>query len=194
MKDIRWYEWLYACTEDWRVWSYPKTSTKNGWVCHDGKFLIPGLGTYYQVILCKNGVCKHFKLHRLIAITLIPNPHNYPVVRHLDNNKLNNHVSNLKWGTQRDNMQQMHDDGLWIVTKKMMETFRKNWLSTGKSIMQLTKDGILCKIYNSCSEAARENGLHIENISACALWKQNTCWWFIWKYNKHCTRFVKSKI
>lgn len=36
----------------------------------------------------------------------IPNHHNYPCVCHKDNNPLNNHVSNLYWGTQKMNIQQ----------------------------------------------------------------------------------------
>ena len=41
---------------------------------------------------------KHEKwlIHRLVAIHFIPNPYNYPIVLHLDNNKLNTHYSNLK--------------------------------------------------------------------------------------------------
>lgn len=45
-------------------------------------------------------------VHRLVAETFIPNPNNLPVVMHKDNDKLNNHVSNLEWGTQADNIQQ----------------------------------------------------------------------------------------
>lgn len=40
----------------------------------------------------------------LVAEAFIPNPHNYPEVRHMDGNPLNNHVSNLAWGTHADNM------------------------------------------------------------------------------------------
>jgi hypothetical protein len=36
----------------------------------------------------------------------IPNPHNYPIVCHKDNNPRNNRVSNLYWGTQKMNIQQ----------------------------------------------------------------------------------------
>ena len=35
--------------------------------------------------------------HRLIAETLIENPNNYPEVDHIDRNKKNNSVSNLRW-------------------------------------------------------------------------------------------------
>jgi hypothetical protein len=50
-------------------------------------------------------------MHRLVANTFIPNPNNLPVVMHIDNDKLNNHVSNLKWGTQSDNIRQAFDEG-----------------------------------------------------------------------------------
>ena len=56
---------------------------------------------------------KHtFYIHRLVAMAFIPNPNNYPFVLHNDNNKLNCHVSNLRWGTASQNVQQAHDDGI----------------------------------------------------------------------------------
>lgn len=53
-----------------------------------------------------------FKIHRLVAMAFIPNPYNLPFVLHGDNNKLNCHVSNLRWGTASENVQQAHDDGI----------------------------------------------------------------------------------
>ena len=44
---------------------------------------------------------------RLVAITFLPNPENKPCVCHKDNNPLNNQVSNLYWGTYKENTQQM---------------------------------------------------------------------------------------
>jgi len=49
-------------------------------------------------------------VHRLVALAYIPNPNNYPIVRHLDNNKYNNHVSNLEWCTHSTNTKQAVDD------------------------------------------------------------------------------------
>ncbi len=43
-------------------------------------------------------------VHRLVAEAFLPNPDNLPVVRHLDHNRSNNVVSNLRWGTHKDNM------------------------------------------------------------------------------------------
>jgi hypothetical protein len=52
----------------------------------------------------KKGKCWY--LHRLVALAWIPNPNNYPIVCHKDNNPRNNRVSNLYWGTQKMNIQQ----------------------------------------------------------------------------------------
>lgn len=46
----------------------------------------------------------HKYMHRMVAEAFIPNPHNYPIVRHLDNDPSNNCVDNLAWGTQLHNM------------------------------------------------------------------------------------------
>lgn len=43
-------------------------------------------------------------VHRLIALTFIPNPNNLPCINHKDENKLNNNVENLEWCTHEYNM------------------------------------------------------------------------------------------
>ena len=53
---------------------------------------------------------KNESIHRLVAETFIPNPDNLPVVLHKDNDPLNNQVSNLKWGTQSENIRQAFDE------------------------------------------------------------------------------------
>ena len=46
---------------------------------------------------------KKFFVHRLVAVAFIPNPEDLPVVDHHDENKQNNHYSNLLWTTGADN-------------------------------------------------------------------------------------------
>lgn len=40
---------------------------------------------------------KQYKLHRLLALSFIPNPNNLPQVNHKDGNKGNNSLNNLEW-------------------------------------------------------------------------------------------------
>lgn len=42
--------------------------------------------------------------HRLSSIEFIPNPNNYPQVNHKDGNKINNHIDNLEWCTNQQNI------------------------------------------------------------------------------------------
>lgn len=47
---------------------------------------------------------KWFFVHRLVANAFVPNPHQLPVVNHLDENRLNNSFNNLEWCTQKQNL------------------------------------------------------------------------------------------
>ena len=77
-------------------------------VCNNGSYKImkPRTGTrgYLQVQLCKDSKHVNFKIHRLIATYFIPNLENKPYVDHIDRNRLNNCVSNLRWVSHEENM------------------------------------------------------------------------------------------
>lgn len=59
---------------------------------------------YLFVLLCKDGYCKPEAIHRLVAIHFVENKENKPVVHHIDENKTNNNYLNLKWCTQKENL------------------------------------------------------------------------------------------
>ena len=58
---------------------------------------------YLQVHLSKNGICKHFKLHRLVGIHFLPNWRDYKEIDHVNRNSLDNRIINLRWATSSEN-------------------------------------------------------------------------------------------
>lgn len=64
---------------------------------------------YLIIGLMQNGKRKRLLVHRLVALTFIPNPNNLPEVNHKDKNKLNCNVDNLEWCTRIDNLKDSYD-------------------------------------------------------------------------------------
>ena len=90
----------YFISKKGKLWSrYDKSGhiTKDSW--HRVKYNTSKQG--YKFIQRRGKI--HY-IHRLVAMAYIPNPNNYPIVRHLNDNPLDNRLANLAWGTQKDNV------------------------------------------------------------------------------------------
>lgn len=63
--------------------------------------LKPNLKSGYYGVSIRNNEGKNIcmKIHRLVALSFIPNPENKYTVNHKDHNKVNNNLSNLEWAT-----------------------------------------------------------------------------------------------
>ena len=92
-KDIENYENVYQISNIGRV----RRIYKNG----NTKILKQDITKrgYCRISLSKNQKHKHYQIHRLVAKAFIPNPNNYPIVNHKDENPMNNNVDNLEWCT-----------------------------------------------------------------------------------------------
>jgi len=67
---------------------------------------------YYSCKFCMKGVKSTILMHRLIATAFIPNPENKRTVNHKDGNKLNNHIDNLEWATDKEQIIHAYDNNL----------------------------------------------------------------------------------
>ena len=67
---------------------------------------------YLMISYCTNGNQKHVYVHRLVAMTFVPNPNNLPEVNHIDGNTRNNAADNLEWVTRKENINHAYMIGL----------------------------------------------------------------------------------
>ena len=106
-KSIPGYEGLYEVSSYGRVKSLEISYIrKNGIMYHKPEIILSpktnGIG-YFIVCLYKNKTHKYCLIHRLVALTFLPNPDNLPCVNHKDEDKSNNRVDNLEWCTEKYN-------------------------------------------------------------------------------------------
>jgi hypothetical protein len=135
MKNIPFNE-MYSVTEDGKVINNKRNKEKKACIDKHG---------YLKVGL--NDQNKKYFVHRLVALTYIENPDNKETVNHKDGNKLNNHISNLEWMTNKENLKHAYNNNL---TKGIP--------------VKCTKTG---KTWNSISQAAKENNInpgHLYNM------------------------------
>ena len=73
------------------------------------RFIKPTMNHGYKYVeLCNKGLRKRIRLHRLIASHYIPNPENKLEVDHIDRDRLNNNINNLRWVTHTQNQQNIN--------------------------------------------------------------------------------------
>jgi hypothetical protein len=60
---------------------------------------------YLRINLCEDATRKTFTVHRLVACAFINNPNDKECVDHKNNDKTNNHISNLRFATNKENQQ-----------------------------------------------------------------------------------------
>ena len=100
------------------------------------------------------------KIHRLIAEMFVPNPHNKPMIDHINGDRGDNRAENLAWVTQEENAnnpitRERHNKSLELVRKEM-----------GREVAILSKDGRITSVCDSIRKAGVALNKPFESIAS----------------------------
>lgn len=85
---------------------------------------------------------------KLVANAFIPNPDNKPCIDHINTDKTDDRVSNLRWVTYKENSENP------LTIQHHQGTHKVPHIPSRKPVMQYTKDGIFIKKWTCAEEAA----------------------------------------
>lgn len=129
---------------------------------------------YVRITLSNKGKRKTFYLHRLVAITFIPNPENKPEVNHKDKNIYNNCKDNLEWTTSQEN-----------TSHALKNKVDKNCIGKRKIILQYDLNGNFIKEHLGINEAAKNNGISISSITKNLMGQLKQAGGYVWKHKEY---------
>lgn len=128
---------------------------------------------YALVTLSKNGQSSSAKVSRLVAKAFLPNPFNFPVVNHKDENKSNDAADNLEWCTYSYNSRY----GTAIARRSAKRRI---------PVVQLDFSGNEIANYDGAICAELETGIDHSHITRCCRGKLKQTGGYVWKYaNKY---------
>lgn len=156
-RDVVGYEGLYKVSNMGRVKSLAKRVQRGfcNIVTEERLMTIQrgktkGNSWYLQVTLSKDGVQKTHKVHRIVALAFLKRKDGCNQVDHIDGNKENNRVENLRRVSQKENVNNP-------VTKEASKRLCK--------IRCIAKIGAFTKDYPSLTSASKDLGIPISSIS-----------------------------
>lgn len=161
-RDVVGYEEYYQVSNKGRVRSKDRISNSNngGNTLFKGRILegVINKAGYRRITLKIRPHSKAIFIHRLVAEAFIPNPNNYPIINHKDENPLNNCVENLEWC---DNL---YNNTYGNALKKAKETRIESGIA--KAVKKIDLEGNIVAIYASKMLAAKIEGVNISKINS----------------------------
>lgn len=193
-KDVIGYEGLYMVSSFGRIISLGRIvqNPAGGPYWIETKLLNPYINKYgyYSINLRKDNKATTMRIHRIMCKTFLPNPNNLPSIDHIDGNKQNNLLSNLKWCSCKENSNNPN-------TKRRMSISAKIRCSEGRIHHQ---EIVGVNIYNPkdiiCFDRimdASKYGFCAPSITKCCKGRLNKHQNYRWYYKSDYEALNKSK-
>lgn len=160
VKPVPGYEGRYSVSDDGRVFSHIRNRELKPKINRYG---------YKAVSLTKDGKAHHLTVHRIVAMTFIPNPFSKDCVNHINEVKTDNRAENLEWATVKENNNHGTRNSRMSDTKSI------------KPVMQIMPDGTI-RYFKGVKDAGRQTGINRSNIAECCKGRKRTAGKSEWRY------------
>lgn len=152
-KDIEEFKGVYQVSNLGRVRSVDRWEEYRN-KFHKGRILKSFiLNGYPKVSFSINGCTYQRFVHRLVAQAFIPNPENKPFIDHINTDRGDYRIENLRWVTQKENMENPE------TLKKIEEYKDSTKLNNDKTIVQTDKNNNILCVWKNLAQAIKYNGL-----------------------------------
>lgn len=136
---------------------------------------------YYVVNLSQNGKSTQFKVHTLVAQAFISNPDNKPQIDHINTIRTDNRVENLRWVTNKENMNNPITTKKCSINNNMRNKIGKNHPNS-KPVLQFTKDDEFIREWENAVEVSKFLNINRICVYNCCSGKYKTAGNYVWKY------------
>ncbi len=132
------------------------------------------------------------RVHRLVSETFIPNPQNKKEVDHVDTNRRNNCVWNLRWATRKENCNNPLSRKNMSDNAAMLGKFGTEH-NRSVTIVQLYLNGKFIKKWSAAREVERELGISNSHIIKCCRGKKKSAGGYRWMYYSDYAKLLRKR-
>jgi hypothetical protein len=171
-KDIKGYEGYFKISNLGRVMAIERYVKQGHGLRYCKERIVPhhlNPFGYPCVTLCKEKKSKQHSVHRLIMEAFVPNPENKPHIDHINTDKTDFRISNLRWVTPKENSNnpltlQHCRENTYTDERNRKINAKKKELGILIEVFQYTKDGVFVAHYESMQKAQAATGIYASQI------------------------------